>query len=202
MKLRVPNSGPPGGVWAYQDPDLGMRIEHYGMIEDFPRLVNEARTRNGKVLINHAELLQLILAQVCANAPAGFCRGDGAPAGRSIFTVAGISNASRTLVAMLRARASGEELYNSDPNAAAKVCSTCPLNRREFCGTCTGLESIARSMLRATQTTSYDGVLGACEACGCMLRLKVHFSPTVLRRSVLARDRDKYHPDCWIFKNE
>lgn len=188
-------------MWQYFDPDLGTFVEHLGLVEDFPREVNRLREVNSLEPLPETHLFHLIMTYICDTAPPGTCVGQEPTRNRPVLTITKVANFTRTLVAITRAKVDGEDIYNKDPDAAAKVCMTCPLNRRELCATCTGLESVARKLLRANQTTSYDRVLGACEACGCMLRVKVHFSPEVLRRTISKKDRKKYPDHCWIFKD-
>jgi hypothetical protein len=200
-RVRNRTNLPPGGAWVYYDPDLDQMFEHYGMLDDFPSVVNRARKTNGlDELKNMAELIELY---ICENSPSGTCGGFKPNAPNRILTISSVANFTRTMVQLLRTKLAGEDIYNPDPSAAAQVCVNCPLNKRHMCSSCTGLESLARRLLRARQTTPFDRSLGACEACGCMLRVKVHFSPEVLRRAISSSDEALYPKDtCWIWKTQ
>lgn len=192
---------PPGGVWVYWDPDLEQNFEHYGLLEDFPQVVNKTRISNGLAPHDDAHMLHLIVEHICTAFP-DFCEGNnGTKKTYRPLTSNNIANFTRTLVAVLKAKASGRDVYNPDPTAAAKVCAECPLNQKRLCTTCTGLEVVARRLLHTNQTTPLDRILGACSACGCMLRVKVHFSPEILREATKTQDRDLYPSDypCWIW---
>lgn len=199
-RLRYENSGPPGGVWSYFDPDLNQLVESYRMVDDLVLDVNRLRVTNGHPALPVEELTEKVYAYICDRAPPGFCRGVNPTKHRRALSVASISNFTRALAAIVWGQATGKEVYNPNPAKAAEVCSKCPLNRREYCSSCTGLESVARLLLRQNQTTPLDRTLGACEACGCMLRVKVHYHPDVLRSVVKKADEPLYPQDaCWIY---
>lgn len=204
--IRLTNASrlPPGGVWSYFDEDLGVLFEHAGMLEDLPRVVNARRIEAKISPTAEAELSQRILQYICDHAPAGYCRGHTRKETvKRALTVSSITNFTRTLVALTLTKMRGRPIHNPNPNKAAEICEKCPLNRREFCSTCTGLELLARKVLRQSQTTPRDKVLGACEACGCMLRVKVHYNPEVLRDAVSKSDAPRYPKDtCWIWNEE
>lgn len=202
--LRVKNriTFPPGGVWTYYDPDLEQIVEHYGMLDDFADVVNSLRETNGLEAL--PDMQDRVEKYICENSPPGFCNGpvEARPMSRTL-TVSKIATFTRTLVQILRSKLANEEIYNPDPNKAAEICAACPLNKKHLCSSCTGLEVLARRLLRATQTTPLDRNLGACEACGCMLRVKVHFNPKVLRDATSKTDEKRYPKDyCWIWKDQ
>jgi hypothetical protein len=56
----------------------------------------------------------------------------------------------------------------------------------------------AKSMLKLT----IDGEenLHVCDACGCLLKLKVHTPIDVILENTRAEDMQALHPDCWVLK--
>lgn len=203
LRVKYASATPPGGAWAYFDEALGRMFETYGMLDDLHVQVRSAYAVNGRE--PPEDLEDKVLEYVCARAPEGFCIGGDPDASRPrrMLTISSIRNFTTTLTTLVSAAARGEKIYNDDPNAAAEVCVGCPLNKKQYCSSCTGLESVARLLLRQKQTTPYDSQLGACEACGCMLRVKVHYSPEVLRRAVLKADEPRYPKEhCWIWQEE
>jgi hypothetical protein len=199
-RLKHKNVMPPGGVWQYRDPDLDQIIDFHGLLDDFPREVNKARIVSGHPRIPEHELYDLILAYVCDHAPQGFCIGHDPKNARVPLSISQITNFTRTLSTVITRSLKGEKLYAEDALANAAICVGCPKNRKEYCSSCTGLESVARALLRQTQTTPLDNVLGACEVCGCMLRVKVHYSPETIREATHPETLKKYPDHCWIVK--
>lgn len=192
---------PPGGVWVYWDPDLAQTFEHYGLLEDFPHVVNAAREVNGHDPIDEEELLAKIEDAICDQFP-DICSGGKTKVKKyRPLTSSNLANFTRTLMATARQKADGGEVYNPDPTAAASVCASCPMNQKHLCSTCTGLEAVARRLLHAQQTTPLDRALGACSICGCMLRVLVHLHPDVIRRSKAQQELDLYPDHCWIVQD-
>jgi len=200
--LRVTNRAtlPPGGAWTYYDPDLDQTFEHHGMLDDFPAVVNRLRVTNGLPPLE--DMKDRVEAYICENAPPGTCGGyTPASAPSPALTVSKVANFTRALVQTARSRARGQEVYNPDPNSAAKICSECPLCDRRMCTSCTGLEGLARRLLRTRQTTPYDSLLGSCRICGCLNRVLVHLSPEVIRASKSPKELAKYPDHCWIVRD-
>ena len=105
--IKTPTTLPRGGAWVYYDPDLGRVFEYYGMLDDFPVVVAEARKVNGLPVPANDVLEKQIEEYICRNAPAGTCRGDYVDSWETkkyTLTTAKIANFTRTLVQAVRTR--------------------------------------------------------------------------------------------------
>lgn len=77
----------------------------------------------------------------------------------------------------------------------AAICVSCPLNKAiSSCWGCRGVGE-AVSALSGNRTTSLDGKLHACSACGCVLRAKVHLPREVINAEPYAH---RLSGMCWL----
>jgi hypothetical protein len=100
----------------------------------------------------------------------------------------------------------GGTVSNEEAVNRAKVCLVCPMNRQ---GDWTRYFSLPMAnMLRQTLEmrngmklqTPDDPKLGICEACSCVLTLKIHVEPSVIKRKMAKETFDGLHENCWIRK--
>jgi hypothetical protein len=72
----------------------------------------------------------------------------------------------------------------------ASICCQCPLNQEmEGCFGCSGAAALMETI--TDRTTSKDGQLKNCRACGCVSKVAVHFPLSAVDTSV------EYPAHCW-----
>lgn len=98
----------------------------------------------------------------------------------------------------------GEPVAPEVAQARANVCLKCPMNYKGdwLWSMATQLAINAQSRLRKIMNLKVEGEndLKTCEACGCVIKLKVHVPISHIYRHTTIEQLTKYHPACWIRK--
>lgn len=205
-RLLHPNQVPPGG-YVWKDPDTGVEFKGIVFSNVFSQAVAHRRANRLDV---PGDFQNVMLEQMCARWPKGWCSEDGKPTpvpGKSFFTVDRLKAGSRALLQLVRGRYASPETMR----ARAAVCRTCPARVSvEGCFSCGGIAKIAAqalgkdrdqqalALIRAPQEVPTNRV--GCNACGCYLPAKVWLRGDENLKSVTPDARAKLPPTCWLFR--
>lgn len=102
----------------------------------------------------------------------------------------------------------GKLVEAAQANARAKVCSTCPKNMAgdlssfftEAAAKLIQLQLEAKNNLKLH--TDYDPLLGLCDACGCVCKLKVWCPADIILSKMKLDTKERLDPGCWILDEE
>jgi hypothetical protein len=193
-----PDSVPPGGVYFYEieaADGVAVRFESYKTVDDLVWQIQSYLDLNGLPPIEH--LKAKVIEYMCDNMPSGFCREDSKNP-RKFITLTQVKDFTN-LIFKRATSFSPASFLASLPEAErrASVCSECPLNDRSRCTVCGGLLAFVRKLV-GRRETSYDPVLGTCNLCGCLLRVKVHVSSEALKASTTKPPADQIPGFCWL----
>ena len=93
----------------------------------------------------------------------------------------------------------------SQAYARSRICENCPLNRRPKTLPARALRSVQRLAHRYTRIKKRMGLsvpnehaLGLCDACECLVALKVHIPLYHILRYTDNDTMERFHPDCWV----
>lgn len=89
----------------------------------------------------------------------------------------------------------------SESQARAEICAICPKNVKRYSFLKPIANAVRRHMALKNQLkieVRGEERLHICEACCCVLRLKVHLPMSRIRPT--DDERKNYHPDCWLLK--
>lgn len=193
-----PDSVPPGGVYFYE-LDVGgpapVRFESHKTVRDLAWEITSYCEVNKITVPEHLEAR--IVEFMCENLPAGFCRNSPHNV-RKYITISQVKDF--TTLIFKRAFSFSPTSFLASKELAesrAKTCSTCPLNDRSRCTVCGGLLSLIRKLV-GRRETSYDPVLGTCNLCGCLLRVKVHVSSEALKSATQKPPEENIPEFCWL----
>ncbi len=98
----------------------------------------------------------------------------------------------------------GEPVSTELAQSRANVCLTCPMNYKGdwLWNMATQLAINAQSKLRKMMNLKVNGEedLKTCEACGCLIKLKIFVPISHIQRHTSVEQLTKYAPQCWIRK--
>ena len=191
------NQVPPGGAWFFVVKETGAYFESRESRQDLEQQVRAHLSANG--LAAPDNLWGVIEDYICRNSPEGFC--DNQSESKPRMDYFSVLQFSEVLFNKIRAFARGEEFLVSkdEADARAKVCIGCPLNARHFCVSCTGLrETLAKFV--ANRRSKFDGWLGVCKVCGCVLASKIHVKKKFLATS--EQQLQEVPENCWLRKEQ
>lgn len=142
-----------------------------------------------------AEMLARVEHYICMRSPKGFCKGGEGYVPARILSSKGIRDATRGFA--YKAIRNPDLLVPMDEaERRAKTCANCKMNLHGICTSCAGNEfmDIFAMYERAGRTTPYDSVLDTCDACSCLLKVKVHISIDLLALT----PKYRYPDNCWL----
>ena len=141
------------------------------------------------------EMVARIEAFICRRLPKGFCKGGYGTAAK-IFSAKGIRDATRGFAYKALRHPDQYLVSMAEAERRAKVCASCKGNLHGICTSCAGNEFMDLFAMyeRAGRTTPYDSVLDTCEACGCLIKTKVHISMELLALT----KKHRYPKNCWL----
>jgi hypothetical protein len=183
------NVVPPGGKYFFIVPETDKYFESFDMYA-LERTVRDHLIAN-KLTIP-PNLQAVIEHYMCEQLPTDFCnRPAGNPEGKTWLSSSRIRDFSKVFFNRMFSHSLVSE---EQADARARVCMSCPMNLKNVCSTCNGLGGLVKRLLRVPRETSFDPALGACQLCGCLLRVKVHVPIEDLNVS----DINAYPEDCWL----
>lgn len=194
-----PDSVPPGGVYFYELATPGssgsVRFESHKTVDDLVWQITSYCDLNKIKPPDH--LKAEVVEYMCDNLPAGFCRHSSTSA-RKFVTITQVKEFTSLLFKRAFSFSPASFLAPLlEAEKRASVCSTCPLNDRTRCTVCGGLLSLVRKLVGSRETT-YDPVLGTCNLCGCLLRVKVHVSSEALKAATKKPPEELIPDFCWL----
>ena len=143
---------------------------------------------------------EMVIDAMCPELPRGLCSGNSTKV--TVFTsfpeLKGWINAAKEVV---KTGVTGGKLFvdSIEAERRAAICLECPLNKHGgLCLSCTGFNALS-TMILSGRKTIYDKKLGACSACKCLLKTKIHLSTEVID-SIDARNSVElgaYDERCW-----
>ena len=180
LKFANKRYGPPGGMYFYESPETKVLFRHPGMRQ----LLEAVRKHYAENSIECPEDLEAKVENfMCLMLPAGFCKGDDeGQVRRKVVTLSSIREATMQLAA------GNPRVDPGDAERRAIVCSTCPMNDRTSCTSCTGMTEWARK-LAGKNLGGLDSALGICQIDTVALSAKVHMSTIP--------DSEEYPETCW-----
>ena len=143
---------------------------------------------------------EMVIDAMCPELPRGLCSGDATKV--KVFTsfpeLKGWINAAKEVV---KTGIAGGELFVDKVEAERRgaICLECPSNKHGgLCLSCTGFNALS-SMILAGRKTIYDGKLGACNACKCLLKTKIHLSTEIIDKIDAKNgvETEAYDERCW-----
>lgn len=197
LRYPDPKITPPGSVFPYKDPDTGFEIKELDL-KTLQRSVKAHRIANSLPIgtnIN-AQIEDNSCRLVLAKHPnwQGTVDHNDLPPFRKANTVTfdQLLTFFKFLATVIAKGA--QPVAREVAEERAKICVTCPLNVKvEGCLPC-ALKGLFRSV-KGDRTTSLDGQLNACDACGCDLKTKIWW-----RKDAIYREGQVFPDHCWVNK--
>lgn len=207
--LKLPNEiDNPPGCFQYRVPETGVNIPAAGTLtlrQCCERVSEHYRANN----MTPPQGLQARIADYCCrHAPVGTCHGDDRPLPlpNSIqgSGVDQVLTGTKAIASWLLQGKEGEDVAK----ARAEVCLLCSYNKDVSAG-CRSCKKGVLAKLKEIVTQTLQGEaspweqgLGACEVCGCSLRLKIRTKHDVIKKNMPDAQMRALPPRCWIIKED
>ena len=193
--FRHKNIVPPGGFFFFHVENTDAYFED----KQFDRLLQRLRAHfKANDLAVPKNLEEEVVNYICLNVPESFCVGPKDYRQAKFYSLSQLRDYTKIVagIGLSAVRGVREESFVSQEEAdsRAEICETCPLNNRRLCSTCNGLLGFSQLLIGRSRKTSRDLVLGTCEKCGCLLRVKVHLEKALLRKTT----QHNYPEHCWL----
>jgi len=181
LNFRVKNIVPPGGQYFYEVEGVQLtmpsRMKLREAVYQVYRKAQEAVPDNLEALMED---------YMCRRLPEGFCTGtdDGRPRAK-VATIQGIRRDTENMVSLSTGFAPPtKSKFN------ATKCMSCPMNNRNMCTTCSGVNAWASRRVGRPDTPAIFNWLGICEVDVTALAAKVHLEGLP--------NNDEYPDTCWV----
>lgn len=210
VSLNNPNMTVPG-LFRYRVPETGFFLKEFYAWNDLEDAVVK-HYRANKLPVP-SDLRQLILDQLCATLPQGWCR-DGNQG--FVGFVRGLLHEFQrvlmgtTTLADWLIKAGGQRVDDAEVNRRGQICQRCVFNQPPIgCSSC-NLAALNKVVERAIggHSLPIDAQLEACAVCGCSLKVKARLPMEVLNRHITDEQRRQFPPahngfvGCWLREQE